>query len=92
MGGVARELEGCSACVPEANWPFFLCGGGGGMQLMCFFVFVLWFRKNEVTMSLASCYRVEIYSGWAPDEGKCASKGRKKGPLEGRPDQEKDEV
>ena len=25
-------------------------------------------------------------------EGKCASKGRKKGPLEGRPDQEKDEV
>jgi len=27
-------------------------------------------EKGEVTMSFASCYQVEIYSGWAPDEGK----------------------
>jgi len=27
-------------------------------------------EKKEVTTSLASCYRVEMYSGWAPDEGK----------------------
>ena len=27
-------------------------------------------EKGEVTTSFASCYQVEIYSGWAPDEGK----------------------
>ena len=31
-----------------------------------------------MTTSLASCYQVEIYLRWAPDEGKCVSKDERK--------------
>jgi hypothetical protein len=45
----------------------------GGMQLRLLFVlfcFVFVGLRKEVTTSFASCFRVEMYSGWAPDEGK----------------------
>ena len=74
----AKELGGCPTC--GANWPFFLRGTGafGGMP-QGYRIFVLFWglsekkevkKENEVTTSRTSCYRVEIYSGWAPDEGK----------------------
>ena len=36
-------------------------------------VLLFLFLKKEVTTSGTSCYRVKMYSGWAPDEGKGAS-------------------
>ena len=75
---MASELSGCSVCVPAVNWLFFLHNGRGfgGMQLRYFlYVFYFYFLvflglRKEVTMSLTSCYQIEMYLGWAPDEGK----------------------
>ena len=46
------------------------CNGDLVLGFMGFFSREKEKSRNEVTMSPASCYRVEIYSGWTPDEGK----------------------
>jgi hypothetical protein len=82
-GGVARELGGCPAFA--VNWPFFLrvtVGRDfGGMQPRCEVFVFCGFLKEEVTTSGTSCYRVEMYSGWAPDEGEGRCEDEEKSSL-----------